>query len=136
MRYLAIFFTVLLTGCSSLTTLYDSYFLGRFDNQEYRYITEIRTGAEFAQLDCADEQTSRVNAKNLHRRAAEFYNYSRMLPNNKDATDMAHSFVELTTGLEERYTAGRVSTVYCRTKFDIIGKAAESAQRAIARKPR
>lgn len=136
MRIILLFSLVFLSGCAPVKLLYDSYTLGRFDNQEYRYTVEIRTAAELSAAECGDAQASKANARDIHRLAQSFYNYSRALPNNTDATDIARGFVSLTTGFEERYTKTTVSETFCRTKFGLIARAAESAQQVIARKPR
>jgi uncharacterized protein YceK len=43
-----------LSGCSTVTQVYDSYFLAKYDTNEYALVNAIKTRAEIAQENCGN----------------------------------------------------------------------------------
>lgn len=138
MRKLLIFLAVpLLAGCGTVQQAWESYWLPPFDNREYTYAVELRTMGEIMATQCQDAKVSAENALVIHRKALEFYNYARELPDNSDVQTMARSITELTVTLPERYAKPEpVSVAYCRSKYNLISLASTGAQQAMARKKR
>lgn len=128
---------VLLTGCSTLTNLYDSYFMAGYDNGEYSLITNIRSVAEINTPHCDNQERSKVIFDNLHFKSVEFRNYTQHIPDNENANKLALELVKLTEQGKDIYTKGNeVSAGFCKIKLQQINRSAEKIQKVIGSKAR
>ena len=121
-----------LSGCA----LYDSYFMARYDNNEYMLINRIRTEANLGAAKCGKpEVVAEVDA--IWRTTVEFKNYTQSIPHNEEATKMGSELAEIVKGLSDRYKSTEpVSMMYCTTKFSSIERNAVNIQNVIGKKPR
>lgn len=126
---------VLLSGCSSLQTAYDSYFMAGYDNQEYVLINKIRTTAELAQSDCNDYSKAKVEFTNLQRLNREFKNFTQYIPRNPEAYKMAVQMEDLIDQGSKTYN-DKSSVFFCKAKFQQIERNAEKIQKVLGSKPR
>lgn len=126
---------VLLSGCSSLQTAYDSYFMAGYDNQEYVLINKIRTTAELAQSDCNDYSKAKVEFTNLQRLNKEFKNFTQYIPRNPEAYKMAVQMEDLIDQGTKTYN-DKSSVFFCKAKFQQIERNAEKIQKVLGSKPR
>lgn len=127
----------LLSGCAVVASLYDSYFLARYDSVEYYYFSKIRTQSEQDIKDCTNAAKSKENFIKLDNTAGELKNFSQYIPNNKDAYKLAGNVSDLTKQGRDMYDKDTPpSEAFCKLKLQQINRAAETAQKAIGSKPR
>lgn len=128
---------VLLTGCSTLTNLYEAYFMAGYDNNEYGLITNIRTVSEISVEHCDDQERSKVIFNNLHFKSVEFRNFTQHIPDNENANKLALDLVKLTEQGKDIYSKGTsVSAGFCKIKLQQINRSAEKIQQVIGSKAR
>lgn len=127
---------VLLSGCSTLTTLYDAYFMAGYDNQEYALINTIRTNAELNVDNCADAEASKKNFQFLYGKALEFKNFTQYIPDNVDSYKLATNIYQLAKQGKDAYNGAPASTSFCKLKLQQIVRSTETAQKVIGSKPR
>jgi hypothetical protein len=128
---------VLLTGCSTLTNLYDAYFMAGYDTNEYGLITNIRTISETSISYCSDTSKIKVVANTLYVKSIEFKNFTQYIPNNEDANKLSLDLVKLTKQAKEIYDKGdTVSEGFCKIKLQQINRSAEKIQQVIGSKSR
>ena len=126
---------VLLTGCSTLQTTFDSYFMAKYDNQEYVLINKIRTTAELAQEDCDQFSKAKIEFSNLQKLNKELKNFTQHIPRNPEAYKMAVQMEELINQGAKSYT-DKSSVFFCKAKFQQIERNAEKIQKVLGSKPR
>ena len=128
---------VTLTGCSTLTNLYDSYFMAGYDNVEYALVNKVRTFSELAVEDCADTEKTKSNITKIHGYAVELKNFTQYIPENEDANKLGNNLFQLTTQTKEHYAKNDVvSQGFCKLKLQQINRTAETVQKVIGAKPR
>lgn len=128
---------VLLTGCSTITTLYEAYFMAGYDNQEYALVNLIRTNAELNINMCSSKEASKTNFEYLYSKALEFKNFTQYIPDNKDSHKIATNIYELTKQGKDAYNSDAiVSSTFCKLKLQQIVRSTETAQKVIGSKPR
>jgi len=132
MKQLLLLSVLLLNGCA----LYDAYTMTKYDPNEYKIITEIRSDAQQAKSDCSDTDTSRVNAVNLASKTHMFTLYSEHVPKNKDVIAASAELDAIAQGLANQYAKTTVSVVFCRIKFGNIETSADYMQKVIGARPR
>jgi len=132
MKQLLLLSVLLLNGCA----LYDAYTMTKYDPNEYKLITEIRSDAQQAKTDCSDTDTSRVNAVNLASKTHMFVLYSEHVPKNKDVIVASTELDAIAQGLSKQYLKTTVSSVFCRIKFENIETSADYMQKIIGARPR
>jgi len=132
MKQLLLLSVLLLNGCA----LYDAYTMTKYDPNEYKIITEIRSDAQQAKSDCSDTDTSRVNAVNLASKTHMFTLYSEHVPKNKDVIVASTELDAIAQGLSKQYLKTSVSSVFCRIKFENIETSADYMQKIIGARPR
>lgn len=131
-KSLAILLTAtLLSGC----TLVDA-FLMRYDPNEYQQITDIRTTAYFAKSSCDNVEQSKLNASIIAKKTVAFKNLAEYLPHNDKVISASVDLDKIAQGLNDQYSKGKVSTTFCKIKFQSIEKSAEIMQQTIGDKPR
>lgn len=126
--------TLSLTGCAGLTYLWESYNTRKFDAVEYYLVVDIRTQAELAQAQCGQDSV-RAMAGKIYQTSLGYKNYAESLADNANSAEMSSKLEEMVRGVRDRYESGsQVSTVYCRSKFQLISSTATDIQQALARK--
>jgi hypothetical protein len=123
---------LLLNSCA----LYDAYTMTKYDPNEYKLITEIRSDAQQAKTNCSDSDTSKINAVNLSSKTHMFVLYSEHVPKNKDVIAAGTELDAIAQGLSNQYTKATVSAAFCRIKFENIEKSADYMQKVIGARPR
>lgn len=127
-----------LTGCSTIQLLpgINSYFMAKFDNNEYMLVNTVRTQANLGAAKCGTPEIVPV-VDNIYYKSIELKNYSQSIPRNEETIIMSSELSEIIKGLNERYhSKDPVSLNYCTTKFGIIEKNAVTIQNVIGAKPR
>lgn len=124
-----------LTGCSTVQGLWDSYFMAKFDQNEYQYATAIRTEAQLA--NCSSREQMAQTANRIYRKASELKNYTQYIPRNEPSYNMALKLFNETKSLNERYESTEtISEAYCKQKIRIVERSANEIQHAFGSKPR
>lgn len=122
-----------LNGC----TIIDAYLMTKYDPNEYRIITEIRTDAGRSKAECANPLISATNAVAIASKTSLFVNYSENIPRNDDGFKAAKSLNEIAQGLSIRYQGSdTVSPVFCKLKFESIENSASLIQHTLGNRPR
>ena len=135
MKRVLLILVLLLSGCATFNDALDAYLM-KYDNNEYKLITDIRTKAGIAKDKCNDPIESKRVAKELSYTSTFLMHYAEHLPHNKP---MQHATVELNDmvkGLSEKYDNGTVSPVFCKIKFKNIEDSANTMQKSEGNKPR
>ena len=133
MKKLVILLAVFASGCTAV----DAYLLGKFDNNEYMQITEIRVDAHNAATDCTSPERSRFNAATMAYHTQIFESYAEKLPHNGDAYKSAQALNEIAQGLKTRYEGSEpVSTIFCKLKFEGIEHSADLMAHVLGKRPR
>lgn len=133
MKKLILVMVVMLSGC----TLLDSYLLGKFDNNEYLLVAQIRTDAGKAAKNCDNALASAVSADAIADKTQLLENYSEKLQHNDDVYNASKSLNEIAQGLVKQYQTGKpVSAVFCKLKFGSIQNGAVTIQPIIGKRPR
>ena len=126
-----------LTGCSTMTRLYDSYFMAKYDTNEYALINTVKTKSIVAQADCSDRQKTIDNVNVIYEKSYEFRNFTFHIPRNKDAQAMSEKLLKLTTDTKEYYQKNeKVSDIFCKSRYQQIARAADTIQSTLGSKPR
>ena len=127
----------LLSGCSTLNTLYDSYFMAKYDTNEYALVNAVKTKSIIAQADCNDRQKTVDNVKKIYEKSYEFRNFAFHIPRNKDSQAMSEKLLKLTTDTKEYYQKNeKVSDIFCKSRYQQIVRAADTIQATLGSKPR
>jgi len=128
---------VTLTGCSTLTNMWDAYFMAKYDTNEYKLISDIRTTSELSKDTCADQNVSKNNFDVLYAKSLEFKNFTQYIPDNEDAHKLAKELISLTKTAKEFYNKNeKVSTPFCQLRLGQINRSSEKIQEVLGRKPR
>jgi hypothetical protein len=128
---------VTLTGCSTLTNLYESYFMAGYDNVEYAITNKVRTFAELSVEDCNDYEKSKANFNRIYSYSLELKNFTQYIPDNKESAKLGKNIEELTKQAKDHYAKNtNVSETFCKLKLQQISRSAEMAQKVIGAKPR
>ena len=122
----------LLSGCSVLSESYNM----KYDQGEYRLITDIRVDAQNFQDECTDPVQAKVNATIIKRRTDLFEAYVQYIPLDTDVQKASIELGNIAKGLEAQYKKAPVSPTFCRIKLEVIEHAAKSMQAVIGNKPR
>ena len=131
-KFLLVCAVALLPGCA----LVDSYLM-KYDTNEYRIITEIRTDAQGYKTACANELMSNTNAVAMADKTRLFMLFSEHQPYNDPVIKASIELDKIAQGLKTQYASGnKVSPVFCKIKFESIEHSAEIMQKTIGAKPR
>jgi hypothetical protein len=131
-KFLMLISVSLLSGCGILLESY----LMKYDANEYKLITNIRTLAGDHKQHCANQDISKINAKDMSLQTTNFKNYSQYLPHNSKVIAASQELDKISQGLNSQYQKGSVSPAFCKIKFESIEKSAETMQKIIGDKPR
>lgn len=127
---------LMLSGCASIDKTVDA-FLMKFDTNEYRLITDIRTTAELGKDNCSDQTLSKNTAQQLYFLSTSLKNYSENLPHNKPIQVSAKEMNDIVNGLNKQYQSEqKVSEFFCKIKMDTIVNNAIIMQQMEGGKPR
>jgi hypothetical protein len=122
-----------LSGCA----LVDAYLMTKYDPNEYTLITSIRAEAQQFKTQCDDPVVSRANATKLSTDTQLFVLYSEHIPRNKDLISAGQSLNAIAKGLSDQYAkADKVSTAFCKIKFESVETSADKIQGVVAGRPR
>lgn len=133
MKKIALALVVMLSGCTAV----DSYLLGKFDNNEYMLITQIRTDAAKAIKSCDNAIASAASAEVIADKTQLLENYSEKLQHNDDVYNASKNLNEIAQGLVKQYQTGKpVSAVFCKLKFGSLQNSAVTIQPIIGKRPR
>mgnify|MGYP003348116927 CR=1 FL=1 len=123
----------ILPGCAII----DAYLMTKYDPNEYRLISEIRTDAMIAKKDCKDPQKSTYNAVSLANKTQLFEVYSENVPRNDNVIAASKDLNSIAQGLAARYNPFNApSETFCKIKFESIENNASKMQQTIGARPR
>lgn len=126
-------FVVLLSGC----TLFDAYFMAKYDTTEYALVNEIKTKAQIAEGNCGNQTLVVTQVNELYNKALEFKNFTMHIPRNKDADNMSTKLLTLTKDTKDYFNkAEKISPIFCKAKIQQIEKSADTIQHVLGSKPR
>lgn len=132
MKKLLLAALVLLSGCAML----DAYLM-KYDPNEYRIISEIRSDAQGYKESCANELISTTNAVAIADKTRLFMVFSEYQPHNEPVIKASKDLDKIAQGLKTQYASGnKVSPIFCKIKFESIEHSAEAMQKIIGAKPR
>jgi hypothetical protein len=133
MKTITLALVVMLSGC----TVADSYLLGKFDNNEYMLVTQIRTDSAKAIKSCDNAIASAASAEAIADKTQLLENYSEKLQHNDDVYNASKSLNEIAQGLVRQYQSGKsVSAMFCKLKFGSLQNSAITIQPIIGKRPR
>lgn len=136
MKRYSLVLVALLAGCGTIDKAMDA-FLQKFDANEYKLITDIRTNAGLAKLDCADPQKSRKNVERIWVSALSLKNYAENLPHNKPIQETSRQMFDMVEAIQKEYqTKEKVSKIYCEAKLGNIENNANTMQQIEGSKPK
>jgi hypothetical protein len=123
----------LLTGCSTV----NSFFVAKYDTNEYELINWIRTSAELSIETCDNMYLSKENYVALYRSSIEFKNFTQYLRRNKDTYELANNLHQLIDqGVNMYANDNQVSQTFCELSLVQISESAETIQKVLGDKPR
>lgn len=132
-KLLLIAAVAMLPGCA----VYDAYMMTPYDSNEYKLAVEIRTDARKYRSQCEDTELSKKNAQSIADKTQLFEFYSEHIPRNNNGASASRNLNEIAQGLLKRYNSGdKVSTTFCRLKFEGIEIGAVTLQSVLGKKPR
>jgi hypothetical protein len=127
---LCVIFT--LSGCAVI----DAYFMAKYDTNEYALINDIKTKAQVAEENCANNLLVTTQVNEIYIKSLEFKNFATHIPRNEDSIKLSDKLLILTKDTKEQFNKSAVSTFYCKAKLEQIVKSADTIQQAIGKKPR
>lgn len=126
-------FVVLLSGC----TLFDAYFMAKYDTNEYFIVNDIKTKAQVAEENCGNQLLVVAQVNDLYIKTLEFKNFTSHIPRNKDTDNMSTKLLTLTKDTRDYFNkAEKISPIFCKAKLQQIIKSADTIQHVIGSKPR
>jgi len=132
-RLLPLIFVLSLGGC----TLFDAYFMAKYDTNEYFIVNDIKTKAQVAEENCNNQLLVVTQVNELYIKALEFKNFTTHIPRNKDTDNMSTKLLTLTKDTRDYFNkAEKISPVFCKAKLQQIEKSADTIQHVLGSKPR
>jgi hypothetical protein len=126
-------FVVLLSGC----TVFDAYFMAKYDTNEYFIVNDIKTKAQVAEENCGNHILVVTQINELYIKALEFKNFTTHIPRNKDADNMSTKLLTLTKDTRDYFNkAEKISPIFCKAKLQQVVKSADTIQHVLGSKPR
>jgi hypothetical protein len=124
---------VLLSGC----TLFDAYFMAKYDTNEYFIVNDIKTKAQVAEENCGNHILVVTQVNELYIKALEFKNFTTHIPRNKDTDNMSTKLLTLTKDTKDYFNkAEKISPIFCKAKLQQVVKSADTIQHVLGSKPR
>ncbi|MFZ9589117.1 MAG: hypothetical protein ACO28V_05255 [Chitinophagaceae bacterium] len=128
---------LLLSGCSTIQPFIDRFTIAQFDANEYALVNQVRTSSMIAKPLCPSKYETKIYVDAIYSSTYELKNYSEHLPKNDQTIKPVNLLFTLVNDLNARYKAeGDVNKTYCELKLQSISDAANSIQKAIAKRPR
>ena len=121
-----------LSGCA----VFDAYFMAKYDTNEYALINDIKTKAQVAEENCANNLLVTTQVNELYIKSLEFKNFAAHIPRNEDSVKLSNKLLILTKDAKDQFNKSAVSNFYCKAKLEQIVKSADTMQQAIGKKPR
>ena len=121
-----------LSGCAVI----DAYFMAKYDTNEYALINDIKTKAQVAEENCANNLLVTTQVNELYIKSLEFKNFATHIPRNEDSVKLSNKLLILTKDAKDQFNKSAVSNFYCKAKLEQIVKSADTMQQAIGKKPR
>jgi hypothetical protein len=126
-------FAVLLSGC----TVFDAYFMAKYDTNEYFIVNDIKTKAQVAEENCGNHILVVTQVNELYIKALEFKNFTTHIPRNKDTDNMSTKLLTLTKDTRDYFNkAEKISPIFCKAKLQQVVKSADTIQHVLGSKPR
>jgi hypothetical protein len=126
-------FVVLLSGC----TVFDAYFMAKYDTNEYFIVNDIKTKAQVAEENCGNHILVVTQVNELYIKALEFKNFTTHIPRNKDTDNMSTKLLTLTKDTRDYFNkAEKISPIFCKAKLQQVVKSADTIQHVLGSKPR
>ncbi len=126
-------FVVLLSGC----TVFDAYFMAKYDTNEYFIVNDIKTKAQVAEENCGNHILVVTQVNELYIKTLEFKNFTTHIPRNKDADNMSTKLLTLTKDTRDYFNkAEKISPIFCKAKLQQVVKSADTIQHVLGSKPR
>lgn len=136
MKYFILPLLFLLSGCATYDKVLDAFFM-KYDSNEYRLISEIRSNAKIFKDECTIIENSKINAQTISNQSTNFVYLTQYLPRNRVVNQAAIELDKIIQGLNDQYKKnGKVSATFCKIKYESIEKNAELMQKKIGDKPR
>ena len=121
-----------LSGC----TVFDAYFMAKYDTNEYALINDIKTKAQVAEENCSNNLLVTTQVNELYIKSLEFKNFATHIPRNEDSVKLSNKLLILTKDTKDQFNKSAVSNFYCKAKLEQIVKSTDTMQQAIGKKPR
>ena len=121
-----------LSGCAVI----DAYFMAKYDTNEYALINDIKTKAQVAEENCANNLLVTTQVNELYIKSLEFKNFATHIPRNEDSIKLSNKLLILTKDAKDQFNKSAVSNFYCKAKLEQIVKSTDTMQQAIGKKPR
>lgn len=132
-KLLPLVFVTLLSGC----TLFDAYFMAKYDTTEYALVNDIKTKAQIAEENCNNQLLVVTQVNELYIKSLEFKNFTTHIPRNKDADNMSTKLLTLTKDTKDYFNkAEKISPIFCKAKLQQVVKSADTIQHVLGSKPR
>jgi len=132
-KLLPLVFVTLLSGC----TLFDAYFMAKYDTTEYALVNDIKTKAQVAEENCNNQLLVVTQVNELYIKSLEFKNFTTHIPRNKDADNMSTKLLTLTKDTKDYFNkAEKISPIFCKAKLQQVVKSADTIQHVLGSKPR
>ena len=126
-----------LSGCATISNLYDSYFMAPYDTNEHFLVNKIKFYSEFSKRNCANHEAAKTSAIHLFSLSSQLKSFSGNLPNNKETVKMTDLLFVLTDEFNTRYEINlTVNKTYCELKLQSISDSADKIQKLLVRRPR
>lgn len=134
---LALFLTLSLSGCATVSNWYESYFMAKYDTSEHVLVNKITVYAGELKPLCDNHNQVKASAMALFELSTELRSFSSHLPDNQLTVKMVTDLHTMVSELHSRYqTNPTVNKTYCELKLKSISTAASTIQKAIAKRPR
>lgn len=132
-KLLPLVFVLSLSGC----TLFDAYFMAKYDTNEYFIVNDIKTKAQIAEENCGNQLLVITQVNELYIKALEFKNFTTHIPRNKDTDNLSAKLLTLTKDTRDYFNKSeKISPVFCKAKLQQIEKSADTIQHVLGSKPR
>jgi len=132
-KLISLSFVVLLSGC----TVFDAYFMAKYDTNEYFIVNDIKTKAQVAEENCGNHILVVTQVNELYIKALEFKNFTTHIPRNKDTDNMSTKLLTLTKDTRDYFNkAEKISPIFCKAKLQQVVKSADTIQHVLGSKPR
>lgn len=132
-KLLIVLFAFSLSGC----TLFDAYFMAKYDTNEYFIVNDIKTKAQVAEENCGNQLLVTTQVNELYIKALEFKNFTMHIPRNKDTDNLSTKLLTLTKETRDYFNkAEKISPIFCKAKLQQVIKSADTIQHVLGSKPR